>query len=181
MLIGLVGQKGVGKDTFGDYLEKYYNFEKSHFAQPLKEALRHIFDLNDEQLYGSKKEVFEPRWNKTPRELFQLFGTDIMRNVMSPMLGLDDKIWVYRFQVWYEKNKHKNITCCDVRFPNEANAIQEMGGILIKITGSKNNKDYHISEQLIDEIKTDYEINNDNTIDIFYQKIKELMEKLTIK
>lgn len=181
MLICLIGKKGMGKDTMGDYLIKNYNFEKTHFADPLKEALRHIFDLTDEQLYGNKKEEFDPRWKKSPRQLFQIFGTDIMRNVMSPLLGLEDNIWVYRFQVWYEQNKHKNIVCCDGRFPNEANTIKNLGGILIRIDGndmSKNN-DYHVSERLIDDIPVDYVIENRGTKEEYYYQIKQLMEKLT--
>jgi hypothetical protein len=183
MLIGLVGNKGVGKDTFADYLVKYYNFQKTHFADPLKEALRHIFDLSDNQLYGSEKEIFDKRWNKTPRELFQLFGTEIMRNTMSPLLGLADTIWVYRFTLWYEANKNndKNIVCCDVRFENEAFEIKKLGGILIRIDDRNEKHDSHISECLIDKIKVDYTIQNTKVFEEYYNEIKQLMEKLTIK
>jgi hypothetical protein len=181
MLIGLVGQKGVGKDTFGDVLINEYNFIKTHFADPLKEGLRHIFDLNDEQLYGKDKETFDPRWKKTPRQLFQIFGTDIMRNVMSPILGLGDELWVHRFSVWYERNKEQNIACCDVRFPNEANKIFELGGILIRIEGNDRFRedDYHVSERLIYNIPVNYVIKNNGTKEEYYEKIKLLMEKLT--
>ncbi len=179
MLIGLVAKKGSGKDCMGDYLIENFNFNKTHFADPLKEGLRHIFDLNDEQLYGKDKETIDPRWKKTPRQLFQIFGTDIMRNIMSPLLGLEDTLWVYRFEVWYERNKEKNIACCDVRFINEANAIKDLGGILIRIDRNTQDNDYHISEQLIKDIPVDYVLENNGTKEEFYEKIKLLMEKLT--
>ena len=180
MLIGLVAKKGSGKDTMGDYMVKNYNFEKTHFADPLKEAVRHIFDLNDEQLYGNDKETFDPRWNKTPRELFQIFGTDIMRNIMSPMLGLENNLWVHRFRVWYEDKRDSNIVVADVRFPSEADEIRELGGILIRIDGNSKNEDYHISEQLINEIPVDHIIENNGSIEEYHEKIKVLVEKLSI-
>ena len=180
MLVGLVAKKGSGKDTMGDYMVNNYNFEKTHFADPLKEAVRHIFDLNDEQLYGKDKEIFDPRWKKTPRELFQIFGTDIMRNIMSPMLGLENNLWVHRFRVWYEDKRDSNIVVADVRFPSEADEIRELGGILIRIDGNSKNEDYHISEQLINEIPVDHIIENNGSIEEYYEKIKVLVEKLSI-
>ena len=179
MLIGLVGQKGVGKDTFADYLIQEYTFEKTHFADPLKESIRHIFDLNDDQLYGKDKETFDPRWNKTPRQLFQLFGTEIMRNIMSPMLGLGNEIWVYRFKIWYENQTDKNIVVADVRFPSEADEIRKLGGIIIRIDGNNESNDHHISEQLINEINVDYVVTNITSKEEYFSKIKQLVETLT--
>ena len=40
VLIGLVGRKGVGKDTFADYLVKNHQFEKHAFAEPLKQICK---------------------------------------------------------------------------------------------------------------------------------------------
>ncbi len=181
MLIGLVAKKCSGKDCMGDYLVQNYNFIKTHFADPLKEGMRHIFNLNDEQLYGNHKEVIDPKWNKTPRELFQIFGTDIMRNIMSPMLGLGNNIWVYRFQSWYECHKNNNIVISDCRFKSEAQSIKKLGGILIRI--DRNNQmshtDYHSSEQEVNDINVDYILENNGTKEEFYEKIKVLMEKLT--
>lgn len=179
MLIGLVGQKGVGKDETGNYLVEYYNFTKTHFADPLKESIRHIFNLNDEQLYGKDKETLDLRWNKTPRELFQIFGTDIMRNIMSPMLGLGNNIWVYRFKVWYEGHKEENIVVADVRFKSEAEEIKKLGGILIRIDRNTKKTDYHISEQEVNDIIVDYTLSNIGTKNDLFFKIKLLMEKLT--
>ncbi len=178
MLIGLVATKGSGKDVMGNYLVEHYNFTKTHFADPMKEGLRHIFDLNDEQLYGSKKETLDVRWNKTPRELFQIFGTDIMRNMMSPMLNLGQNIWVHRFKVWYEAHKDQNVVLADCRFISEAEEIKKLGGILIRIERNTHMVDYHISEQEVHGIDVDYTIENDGTPE-YFEKIKVLMEKMT--
>ena len=59
MIIGIIGKKGYGKDTLGDYLVENYNFIKYNFADPVKDISKIIFNLNYEQLYGSEKEVID--------------------------------------------------------------------------------------------------------------------------
>ena len=79
MIIGFLGKSGSGKDTCCDYLVRNYGYTKMTFAKPLKDAVGILFDLSHDQLY-SKKEVIDKRWNKSPRELLQYFGTDVIRN-----------------------------------------------------------------------------------------------------
>lgn len=71
MLIGLVATKGSGKDCLGDYLVEHFKFKKTHFADPLKEGLRHIFDLNNDQLYGKDKETFDQGGIKLQENYFK--------------------------------------------------------------------------------------------------------------
>ena len=61
-----------------------------------------------------------------------------------------------------------------------AKAIKDMGGILIKVINPNVSvgSDKHISEQLINKIKYDYEILNDKTIPDYYKKIHHFMQKL---
>jgi len=99
---------------------------------------------------------------------------------MSPMLGLGNNLWVHRFRVWYEDKRDSNIVVADVRFPSEADEIRELGGILIRIDGNSKNEDYHISEQLINEIPVDHIIENNGSIEEYHEKIKVLVEKLSI-
>ena len=67
MIIGILGQKRNGKDTCADYLVEHYNFTKVSFADPIKQILKIMFDFNDEQLYGDKKELIHSKgnWNRT--------------------------------------------------------------------------------------------------------------------
>ena len=174
MLIGVIGNKRVGKDTFADYIVKHFNFTKVAFADPIKEGSKIMFDLSEEQVNGDLKEVLDTRWGLTPRQILQRLGTDCCRNMFQ------DDIWVQRMKIWYEKNKTKNVVISDCRFPNEGKAIKDMGGILIKINNPnvETTKDVHISEQLIHKIKYDFEVLNDKTIPDYYKKIKVIMKTL---
>ena len=107
ILIGLVAPKQSGKDTIGDYLCNNYDFKKYNFADPLKEGMRKIFGFTDEQLYGNKKEVVDPFWGVSPREVLQKMGTEIFQYEVPkniPELGdVGRSFWVKCFEKWYKE------------------------------------------------------------------------------
>jgi hypothetical protein len=130
-LIGLGHRKHSGKDTVADYLIKKHapNAEKVSWADALKEGVgRRIFGFNDRQLYGDLKEVVDPRWGKTPREVLQYVGTDLFRAWIPD-------IWI-KAALYYIDD---NLSDCDLvvipdcRFPNEAEAVKERGGRVYRV------------------------------------------------
>lgn len=183
MLIGLVAGKQSGKSTFADYLCKKYSFTTQAFADPIKDGVKIMFDFSDEQMEGILKEVIDKRWGISPRQALQIIGTDIFRkhlpDTVPGLSQIGDKFWLERFKIWYRKNKDKNVIVSDIRFPNEAKLIKDMGGMVVKIqrNGMKNN-DQHISESLIDKIDSDAMIRNDFSIKEYYQHIDELMSHI---
>lgn len=183
MLIGLVGNKQAGKSSFADYLEKEYNFTTQAFADPIKNGVKIFFDFNNEQMEGVLKEVIDKRWGISPRQALQIIGTDIFReylpNNVSGLKNLGDKFWIERFKIWYRRNKDKNIIVSDVRFPNEAKLIKELGGEIVKIErNGLENKDKHISESLVDKIEFDSMVRNDFSLKEYYQHIDILMSHI---
>ena len=183
-LIGLIAGKRCGKDTFADYVIKKNNYVKYGFADPLKEACRHLFVFNDEQLYGECKEDFDERWETTPRKIYQQVGTEMFRNYFQTLFPENKNLkggnfWVYRFKLWYQEELKKNpelkVIISDIRFQNEADIISELGGTLIKIERDTKMVDTHISEANIHKIKSKYTITNDSTLDDYYNKIDSLM------
>jgi len=186
MIIGLCGNKRVGKDTFADHLIfKYKTVDKCSFAGPLKEACRIMFCLSDEQLDGKLKETIDPRWGLSPRQIFQTFGTDLVRHQFSKLVPgtktaeIGDSFWVYRFKIWYEtwrkENPNKCLVVTDIRFPDEHKILKEMGAIIVKINRpSSSYIDNHISEQYVNQVIGDYDISNSETIDEYKKKIENL-------
>lgn len=79
----------------------------------------------------------------TAREFMQFFGTDIMRK-MRP------DIWVNKCIRVINKEQSKLPIIADVRFPNEAKAIEEAGGVVIRLT-RKVSEDGHPSENALDD------------------------------
>lgn len=190
-LIGIIGKAGAGKDTLGDYIKQNYNGVRYAFADPIKDITRKMFLFDEEQLYGNKKEVIDERWGITPRQSFQVIGTNIMQlGIYGYMPNMLDKVpihgfWVYHFKLWYNdfiskpENKNKLIVITDVRFPHEAEMLRELNALLIKIERpdlNTDNKMYeHSSETSIDKITSDITIMNDSTIEELHQKMDAIL------
>lgn len=122
----------------------------------------------------------------TVRDLLQKLGTDAMRE------GLHQNVWVNALmsdytptQVqWsdgpvggYEDGPMPNWIITDTRFPNEAQAIKDRGGIVIKVqrpgVGPVNN---HPSETALKYYKFDYIINNDDNLKDLLTKVRKFTE-----
>ena len=192
MIIGFLGKKGIGKDTSAKLLIEQYDFTRYAFGDPVKDVVKTMFCLSDEQLHGNKKEEVDPRWNVTPRRLFQIVGTNFAQYwLLLQLPEMEEKVkmkhfWVKRFDMWLEDNLDKNIVVTDVRFKHEINSIKSKNGIIIKLINSNLNeaKDNHISEKEIDTINSkdiDYTIDNNASIDILYQKINKIMNELELE
>jgi len=99
----------------------------------------------------------------TVREFLQRLGTDGLRE------GLHDNTWVNALMSDYkaidynddEQPEHPNWIITDTRFPNEAQAIKDAGGLVIRVDrpGVKPIND-HPSEVGLDGWKFDYKIAN---------------------
>lgn len=104
LIIGLIGQKRVGKDTTADIIKGYYNSENDNFitmalADPIKDIARVMFNFTENQLYGAEKDILDTKWNIKPRDFFEKFGTEIMQyDIYKYLPGLnvpERKFWVY--------------------------------------------------------------------------------------
>jgi ribosomal protein S16 len=188
-LIGFCGKKRSGKDTSASILIEKYDFVKYAFADALKEACKTIFLFSEEQVNGDEKEIKDKRWGISPRKVFQKFGTEIFRNSLDQFFPelkeFQNDFWIYRFRLWYENIKknhpNKNVVITDVRFPNEAKVIKDLGGFIVKINRpvfKKNKEDNHISEQHIKTIRSDYEIYNNNTIKRCQEKVLTIYDSI---
>jgi len=193
MLIGLVGCKGVGKDTVGQYLIDNYEFTKLAFADKVKEALANLFDITVKQVDEFKTEYADGipyrevvishidrpvEWRYTWREFLQRFGTEMGRNTFG------QNFWIQQWENSYtalsvmEPDAFKKVVVTDVRFENEAHAILTAGGWLVEITRKGHEPDGHASEEGIDEKLVDVLIINNGTLEDLYQDVDKLMEGL---
>lgn len=126
-IIGLAGCKRVGKDTCADFLVAHHGFLKYSLADPIKEVCKHMFLFDDEQLWGAEKDVVDPRYGKSPREVMQRLGTDFVRD------WIGDDFWINRMRTWADSH-NRNIVVADVRFQNEVDAIHAMGGHVLLLS-----------------------------------------------
>lgn len=186
-LIGILGKKRSGKDSSGNYMIAKYNYTRYAFADPIKDIIKIMFDFNTKQL-NEDKEIIDERWNISPREILQKFGTDICRNDLKeyiPNIKLDNEtLWIKLFRFFYEKNKDKDIVVTDVRFLDEINIIKSLGGKIIKINRNNVLYDSHSSECNIDNYSKDlidYHIDNNYTYDDLYSQIDTLLNLIILE
>lgn len=142
-------------------------WEKHAFADKLKECASIILGVPRFRFEsGEFKESFTslPLSNKegepmTNREFLQYFGTEVGRNI-------DKDLWIKALMYRYGRDKESHWIIPDVRFPNEADAIRNAGGVLWKIEREGSGAGNHISEKLIDDIMVDIII--ENNLDMKY-------------
>lgn len=171
MIVGLIGRAGSGKTTAAKVITGELNFEKHAFADPLKKMLINAGMCTYDECYVEKTE--QSRW------LMQKVGTEIFRN------QVDDNWWILQAKGMVSEalTRIPNVVLDDVRFPNEADAIKDMGGILIKIEREGHLQDKtdhtHASETQIDKIEYDHIITaKSGDVDGLISSVRELMKTL---
>jgi dephospho-CoA kinase len=111
-IIGLIGQKRVGKDTVADIIEEHEKGTIYRFAlaDPIKDIARIMFGFSENQLYSNEKDQIDLNWGIKPRDFFEKFGTDIMQfDIYSYLPALEAKIPMRCFWVHSLLSKIKQI------------------------------------------------------------------------
>ena len=136
----------------------------------------------------------------TPRLLLQLLGTQCGREIIHPNLWVNALFADYEGKEDKSKRKyehianHKNVIypswlVTDVRFPNEAKAIKDRGGLIIRVNRDSgqalidkgihipkwNCTEEHSSETSLDNYDGfDHVIDNNGSIEELVEKVKQL-------
>lgn len=198
-LLGLVGNKHVGKTTASDVLVSS-GWHRFAYADTLREAATIAFNLEATQFTTWKDHPFrlsislsQPIWSKlqvwgwrkgveigsfpettlsfaTPRQILQWIGTDVFRKART-------NFWIETADL---ANQPKPLVVHDIRFQNEADEITRLGGILVKITrpGCDPLRDTHSSESGVSAIATDYVIENDRDIPTLHSNVMRIVSQV---
>jgi hypothetical protein len=181
VLIGLTGYARVGKDSTADFMVRDYDYVKMSFADPMRKALvtlDPIIRLGESMPVHLSQVLPSMTWDELKAEspdirpLMQRLGTEVGRNMFG------ENFWVNLAMA--EAEKLENVVFADVRFKNEADAISEAGGIIIRVSregfGPANE---HVSETDMDDYPVDYVINNSSNLDKLSAKVNVLLASLT--
>lgn len=181
MIVAFVGKKGCGKTTIAKYLHDMFSFEILSFASPLKESAKIIFGLTDDQVYGSKKDVVDETLGITPRKILQVMGTELFQfdiHKHIPNIRIPNRnLWVMNMRKRIRNiNEYYQIVIDDLRFPHEAKMIKEEGGYIVRIyRDDQNGDDKHASEKEMEEIKHDFYLVNNGTLNDLRSKVIKLL------
>lgn len=165
-LIGITGKARSGKDTLARFGFTQYGFTRIAFADPLKLAAQHIFGLSHEQTWDDDlKEVVIPFWNMSPRQMFQLLGTESVKGTFG------DDTWMKRWILSYSLMRETDdIVVPDVRCDIEADGIRKLGGVIIEVqrgVGLNGSTGDHASERGLSTLP-DFTIDNNGTLEELY-------------
>ncbi|KWV71629.1 hypothetical protein PFLmoz3_06221 [Pseudomonas fluorescens] len=165
ILIGLTGRARSGKTTAAEHLARTYLLEQYAFADPLRDGLMAIFNLDPTDFEGDRKEQSLGWLDRSPRQLMQSMGTEWARNTVHP------DVWVRLGEQNLDYINQSlgtvlGFVISDVRFENEAELIRRRGGTVIHISRSDAQAvNPHISEAGIAVLQDDLILRNNGTVD----------------
>ncbi|MEV0267735.1 hypothetical protein AB0H43_03085 [Hamadaea sp. NPDC050747] len=188
-LIGLIGRKRVGKDTVAARLVEAHGFTRYAFADNVRAAalaldpivgesedydadvgmwtypglrLSELVEVDGWELAKAHPEV---------RRVLQHFGSEVIRK-------LDEEFWVRPVVAAIEQSGTPAVVT-DVRFPNEAAAIERLGGRLVRVTRpGLDESDNHVSETALLGYPVWSAIINSSTVDVLHKDVDKLSELL---
>lgn len=178
-VVGLSGVARAGKDEAANALVNQLGFVKRSLSQPLTDALDamnpivgvHPHDCKIVR-YAEVSEMlgYEEGKNAFPeyRRLLQVYGTEGGRHVHG------ENCWVDLAFKWAEDNGVTRLVLPNVRFPNEAAAVEERQGLVYRIerpgTGAVNE---HASDNALtaDDFHPDMIISNNGDITALHRSL----------
>lgn len=147
-LIAIHGAIGSGKDFFSELFAQMINVpvERHAFADKVRDVTELLvgYKMQCTHMAGNpfynavynytqdEKNIYLPLWDKTIGQCLQLIGTEVFRS------GFDKDTWVKSLFSTSGKDcleKEHILIIPDCRFPNEADAVLERSGIVLKLIG----------------------------------------------
>jgi len=193
MIIALSGYAQSGKDACANFIREIDpDFEIKKFSHKLKVVASILTGIPVDKFEDQdfKKTTMGDEWTYvgiplTVRDFLQRLGTDAVRN------NLHHNAWVNALMSGYRKEKWSgwidNIrfdypaskwVITDCRFPNEAKAVKERGGIIVRVDRSGVNPvNAHPSETALDSWKFDHIIVNNGTLEDLKTSIQILLNE----
>lgn len=197
-LIGISGRKRTGKDTLAGFLVAGHGFTRLAFADPLKAIVAELNpaipaytalgsdDPDDawrvqDELDSCKSDTDPAGWEGAKaepevRRLLQAQGEAVRRH-------LGENVWVDATinKAHYLLAEGKPVVIPDVRYPNEAERIKALGGIVVRVNRpgtaeGTSSTDLHISETALDGYDFDVIVTNDSDVAFLKRAAKRISD-----
>ncbi len=166
ILIGISGKKKSGKDTVFSNIRALLpllNVERIGFADALKQEVASAFGVSIEYLEANKTAF---------RSILQAWG-DGRREITSKTY------WIEKVTRKLNDSRADVVVIPDVRYKNEFNFINTLGGYMIRLHRSNwDSSDQHPSEIELDGVTFKHNILNDTTLDDLFDHSRNFLRYL---
>lgn len=180
MILGIIGAKRSGKDTFASRLVANHEFTRVAYADALKGA---AYDMNP-YLGADGLRLAElvdsigweaAKSNSEVRRLLQALGVAMRDNV-------SESVWtdVVGDALSAAASTGGRVVVTDVRFPNEVDQVRAVGGAIVRIIRPRVDRDaadLHVSERALDNTRSDFTVYNDSSLDYLFTQADQIVDK----
>jgi hypothetical protein len=166
--IGIVGLRHSGKTTLAKAFLSQGGYAKRALADPLKDSaveMCNTFLTKYNRPLITREDIEKDKAQF--RLMLQWLGTEFAREYVGP-----DDFWIRLFQQKVEEAEKWGlaVVCDDVRFPNEAKRLRELGFLIVKVIRDETDRQAslqaagdvganHSSETSVDLIDADVYLN----------------------
>lgn len=163
-LVAICGAKRSGKDTIAGHLVDTRGYRRLAFADPMKHIVGYLFGFSRSQMETDEKDESDARWNISPRQALQFFGTEMMQYKIQELLpDVGRLFWVKRLSAEIERDGLYVIS--DLRFVHEYEELKKEGAYVIRVERpTVEQSDAHASEQDYKNIPADLVLINDSDV-----------------
>ena len=186
MILGLTGVRGSGKDTLADHLVDRYGFRRIAFADPVREKVKFLLQLESDDEYDQIKRT-KLLWDYNQYNGYGTFkdrekeidGRHLVREIGMLMLSYDKEQFTNYVTNEISKNIEKfHYVVTDLRMEHEYQCLKRLDAYVVKIETGKENTDNHVTEVGFSDDMCDYIIHNtDRDLQKFQRNIDDMIQK----
>jgi len=164
-----------GKTTVANFLNAGCGYQKMKFAYPMKAMIYALlFSAGVDQegatrlVEGDLKDEWIPALKSTPRNLMQTLGTEWGRKTIH------EDLWVNLLEATLDDllGQGKKVVIDDMRFQNEFDLINKLGGTTVKVMRrTMDQVTLHSSEGVLTHQEFDYILDNNGSVTELHQQV----------
>jgi len=177
-IIGLAGRMGSGKDTAAAFL-KSHSYERRAFADALRAEVYERLDAHEDAPEDMTPDIRDAFYRCLQRDIFSKPTADHCRIVLQWWGAWRRSQWesYWIAQVLYRMDPKRLYAVSDVRYANEARAVQLCGGEVWRIDGrgATGGIANHESERL--DFPVDRVIRNDGSLAGFNAAVAQSLSR----
>lgn len=180
IVIGLHGAKGSGKDYFYKVVKKAFplhDIRKVAYADPIKNELMRIFDLATEDQYDLFKRT-DVSYTLLKHLSHQVPGRQVVREIGMLMRKYDENQFTRYVEDEIAKAPGAIWCITDLRFNNELDSINKLGGVVVKIQRPHFKYDGHVTETEFPDEKCSTIIDNTGTLSSYERKVMDTFKQI---